>query len=976
MTRIEVPAITHLNEVLTDESDVALIIDWFDWDNQPESFVELLLGNGWEQVQCDLESINANVGRDLTDEPVETGTATLRLRNVQGKYSDLTNEASALPAGTPIRIRLRHPTHTGSAAGETVIWHGYLYDWSQEWTKSTDTIVVTAVDAISFLAEQGGTLGWKVGSLGDSVYQRLDHLLERVGQAKLTYFQQGDIEMVNPEVEEQSVIDEVHLTELSDGGHFFAEATHSGVQYVYLNRTRWGSPPPPIRGAIPGSKAQPTMLDPILAERVLWTGGDRRGQDVIPLFSDWCTDAHDGMPYTDLDWKWRAWERPSVVAVSNVLPPDRNVLLPDGTIEEVDPPWEEVGALALTKETRHKVAEFTDLRMRRQVEADRLAVFYAEVLTRSNLDVTRLEVIPDVHGIDNDTRVALWDAVAGQNQLRQGDWVRVQRHLQTHQFIVTARVEGIEWELTPPISGGQPIWKVTYRLHSLRSHSYPIPPEQRPPRPPGVPVEPPLPDPIPALTMVVNSFTVKSNPAYLIDVSVTDTIRPPGHIIKAYNPTFGTVTLKRLSLNQANTVFTYTAAETLGPGEWIVWATDETNEGRTSNQGIVTVPDLTDLTATLTNWAPTGTGSKITVVDTSVPLSKPRLFAKGREGTIELPITSFTYTGGDKNTGTGYVVGFDASKLLPDDWEFYVVDAGDINRKSNIVAANKATPVPTGLRLGAFNPSGEDNYAYWADIPIVWNTVPNADRYRIEYRDVSTLGDGTWRTRSEETPSSFLRGGDSRRDAPSSSRNFVAAAAAGQTARIYDVKVSAQVNGQWSTASAVVRFNSGYPGLIARYDFHEQHGGSTISAGLNQMLAIRVQGQRLATWQQNTNPDKDNFVGLQMRRMRFKKLRSVQRLTGAAGVLKRLMPDDSGGFDIRIVTNDRNREQIPSNPTVPWDGSWSVDMIGNGYYGIKPAGWKWGTVGGTNSTWIEADEITIEGYSYRWHPPLYPKVVP
>ena len=168
--------------VITRNDDTAINVDWFLWDRKPESFVEAYIGGSWVGLECDVRSMTCNMGRELTDQPVEAGVATIVIDNRSGIYTDWQDERPPINESTAIRIKVRHPSLL-SDIGEQIIWFGWAESFFQTWTRNDDEVTVTAVDSIAVLSEIGGALGWTSGSLNDNVPQRLEHLLARVGMA-------------------------------------------------------------------------------------------------------------------------------------------------------------------------------------------------------------------------------------------------------------------------------------------------------------------------------------------------------------------------------------------------------------------------------------------------------------------------------------------------------------------------------------------------------------------------------------------------------------------------------------------------------------------------------------------------------------------------------------------------------------------------------------------------------------------------
>jgi len=939
MTEIDVILADDDGSVLTLEDGTALLVDWFTFDGKPASIIEARIGRVWHELQCDIEGFTATIGRDLTTQPVEAGVAQISLSNRGGQYSHFTDGQPSLAAGTEIRLRVISPTVQGTPT-ERVVWHGFVQEWAQEWTATVDRIWLTAVDAIALLAEQGGSLGWTSGTLGDSVFQRLDHLLERVGLTTVaTYFDPGDTRLINPEIIDATVLDEAYVVSLTDGGRFFAEPTDDGYAFVYLDRSRFAGPPTAIAGFALEAPSSQTVAEPIAPERIRVLGNDRPAQGDVPLFSDLCSPESDGLPYVDLGWTYRGgWEHPSMVAVSNAPAPiehDR-----DGV--ELEPRWGEIGAIATTGATRHRITEFTDLELSTQGEANALAELYASVLARSNIDVYRLVVVPEL-----DQR--LWATIG---ELRQGDWVMIERHLQTHRLLATCAIEGLEWSLTPPVDGGEPTWKVTYRLHSLSVITQDIPPELRPPRPPGFPgLKPPLPPAVPAITLNTIDILERGHPAFQVTYHISDPDHA-AHILFVWNEHYGGIELPITAGGSyvVDEIARISSGTTLAPGTWLGWVQEAGNLARTSNQLSFVIDPWAEIDITAVTFNPAST-SIVRYSDGRYPGAQPRAFVKDRQGVEELAVTGWRPVG-DPDTTNIFELNIETGHLLAGSYELWVQDPTDADRKSNIWLLDKATPVPGGLKLGPFSPP---DYAadQWSTVPLVWAPVPHADSYRITYIDAAT-GQSSTRTSTVATlmlPGGRVSGGQ-------------------QTERQFEVTVTAVVNAQESGPSSRITIETGYPYLISKSDYHQtmahqirwRHG---ILGGVLETVIG-------PSWAQDTNPSGDNFVGLAIDKLRVLGLDARDGGTHH----DRLMwnADDDRAIDgVHSVVNGLILAVVPSNPKLP-DPSvdFRIEYIGSGgtSYGISPVGTAFGPVGGPGSR-LEGSPIII-GDRYTYSPPKYP----
>lgn len=953
------------NSVLTLDDGTAILVDWYEWDRQPKAIVEARFGDVWVPLECNIQSLNLSIGRDLTTEPVEAGVARIALDNTSGIFTDFQGDVAPLNEGTEIRVRLQHPRldydpETQLPFTQTTVWWGYVQEWEQRWSPGEDVIVVTAVDAIALLNEQGGALGWTSGDLGDTVGERMAHLFARVGLTVLRmYLDYSDVTLANPELQATSVLDEAHRVALTDGGRLFAECDNNGFYFVYLGRSRWGGPPDPLPAKLLlGARA--TRTREVGAENALPVYTDRPGQDQdsLPLFSDMCGANSDprALPYTDLEWNYRGWEIPSIVAVSNIPPPAEE----DRDGEPLPPRWPEVGSIAAGEGRRHNVVEFANMEFIRAFHARRLARLYAKVMSRTALDVRRLEVRPEL-----DSR--LWDVVT---TLRQGDWIRVERNLTTDRFAARCSIEGIEWELTPRDGGGQPEWVVTYKLHAMFVKVSEIPIEDRPPVPPANPTQPkPLPPVSPQVTVAdfgttfgtlpPTEFIERGFPQNQLNITINDPAHHD-HFAYVYSDDYGVVQmpLRATGTYNGDNIHRQFGGVPLAPSTWVAWVQDATSPTRLSNQIIFEIlpwdaPDITSV-----DWQPLRS-TRFTYTDDRYPQRKPRVFARGREGTLELPVYNWSKVGNPTTTNS-FTLEVNTGKLLPDDWEFWIQDPAISDRRSEIIELNKPTPVPSGLRLGTFDPDVQDIDA-WDEFPVVWNAVPDADRYIFEYR----RDNEEWRTRRPEANLTTLPTGTNR--------------STGVEEYTYKCRVKAVVNSQESVASPIVTITSGYPYYIRRDDY-------SVSAdipitGRGQTFGPTIPNYSAPSWTQQRNPDRDYFVGYHITRLEVIDLATWVNFGGEI-VFNSLRPGDPETRDlkIRFVTNGIDRKLMSTNPSAPKTGSFSIEQIGSGRVGLKLEGATWsdqpqGTKPATNSglCWMDGNKITAVGYLYVYVPPKKPR---
>jgi hypothetical protein len=941
--------------VVTTEAGEGIIVDWRESSSKPESFVEMKFGRRWVRVECDVQSVIARLGRDLTVEAVEAGTCTIRLDNSSGRFTDWQGQQPPINETTEVRVRVRYPSQR---FGEQIVWWGFVSEFEQEWTRVSDTVVVKAVDMVALLAEQGGSLGWTAGSLGDTVSRRLEHLLSRIGlSSRRIYCEPGQVRLINPTLTSQTVIDEAQIVALSDGGRFFVECDTDGTYFVYLSRSRFTRQPGDIEGRYILSTA--SSVDRSIEPEQVRVGAIRPGQPSVPLFSDLCgATSIEAYPYTDLGWKYRAWEVPSIVAVSNIEPPDKRDL--DGN--PLPKPWTQVGDLAGGQGRRHNIIEYTDLEFSTEDEATDLAHTYAAALSRSAIDVTKLQVHPEL-----DER--LWDVVAG---LRQGDWVAIERNLITDRITATCAIEGIEWELTPPPSGGEPRWKVTYRLSAIEARAEAQSPDVRPPRPPTV--GEPLPEVLPVITLSEfedgSSFVERGQIPSLFTLEITDGGRVE-HFAFARNDDIGTVQLPSLAPGSysGDTVIRTFGGIPLDPGVWRVWVRDRDTLTRTSNQIAVVIPDWVAPAIVSVDWNMLGT-STVTYTDDRYPPKQPIFTGNARGGVRKVEVTDWRDIGGgrfelDVNTGA----------LPPGEWQFWVQDAYIPNRKSVAVPYYKAAVAPTGLRLGSFSPASSWDAATWRSVPVVCNPVPEATGYVFEI-----VVNGETSEKRPTGPGISLTGGET-------------SSSGGQTSRRCNVRVRSVVNGEESPWSQEIIIDTGFPYWIERVPFILD-GGAVPVTGREQVAGLLVPGTPTPAGSQSVDPNADRFVGVKIDELVYSNLQATVQYGGF--IPTKLDHYGDGLTSLRWVmgTATANRpgaspavpspvagQLITQNPQTPTELTVRVNVVlgqAGQWVGLRCEGEKWTTTAPaipdplSGLCWISADRVRAEGTIYVWREPRNP----
>lgn len=407
----------------------------------------------WVDLTCDVFGIRYQVGRQAGGPQswfsvVPAGEMVVDLDNASGRYSAFSGSGDLVfGEGTIMRLRCEWQGQHHS------LFVGQVEQWREVWTDEVDKVVITCVDPLGVLAEQGGTFEWVPGKAGQTVRARLEQLLNRAGvRGEPFYSDQGDITCIAPKVANQSVLNEIHLTATSDMGVFFhepapivdpADAGAHVSQWVYIDRRRFASVPIVLGANLPTTPVPTTAddwreVDGPLDRTV--GAASRPAQAVVPVYSDACWHPGDTFHgYTDIEWAYVAYERPSLVVVSNAQP-----------IEERDPngnarplPWVQYSAQAAVNSLRHRIVQLSDLRFQTQAQANALAAAVAKQLGSPKLEVTSLRLWPHAEPGQFETFLAL----------RQQDHLMTVRNL-VHggvlvRVIVDSLIEGMEVTLIP-----------------------------------------------------------------------------------------------------------------------------------------------------------------------------------------------------------------------------------------------------------------------------------------------------------------------------------------------------------------------------------------------------------------------------------------------------------------------------------------------------------------------------------------------
>ena len=730
---------------------------------------------------------------------------------------------------------------------------------------------------------------------------------------------------------------------------------------MYLDRHRFERPPIDIPGNVI-SKVAATNTVPDEVRNVF---NDRPGQEIVPLFSDACDDPLlNGLPYVDLAWEYAGWSIPSLVVTSNVEPPQP--LDPDGN--ELPTPWKQSGALAAADGRRHKIVEYSELRFKTTAEAQALASTYASALSRSTIRVTELVVAPEL-----DPR--LWDHVT---TLRQGDWVRIERTLVTDMIKVTARIEGIQWELTPSKSGGQPRWIVTYRLSAISTRLNDVPPEVTPPRPPLSPERPPLPDLTPELDLAGfgsgSLFVTRGIIPNLFTLQITDTTRGE-HRAFIYNTDLGVV---ELPLQDRGTYSGDIITSDFGgidlPEEsfWSVWVRDASNPRRVSQSlDQLEIPPRGTLEIVNVQWKPRGT-STISYIDDSEAPRRPRIRLRADKGG---DIEEFRPTIRRRIAPTEYEVEFRATPLPPNTYELFLQDRSYPERVSNEVVVTKDAPLPRAPKVGYFNPPEWDLDA-WQVFPIETAKVAHASQY-VWYVRSDKDGYANEELHTTDTPTFYL-------PIPAQSVN--------QEEINYRVTVATVSEaGIESPRSTTATLASGYPyaRLARKYTATEQNIPITTRS---QAIGVYIPKLPRPYWGQNQYPDSHDFFGVHITKITAVDIRAViknpdeintrldyygdQHRTRLDIVTKGTFVDNGAGVSPGVEGGRRTANT--QNPQTPTSVSWNIDKAVSRVVAIKLVGDGWATTGPAKpaagaGAWIECGEFIAEGHSYEYLPSRKPR---
>jgi hypothetical protein len=429
----------------------------------------------WVDLTCDVTGLVSKAGRTSGGPTawqtlVSTGELRVRLNNESGRYSSFSEDGSlALGENTLLRLRCEW------GGSHHALWVGYIEAWEERWTQEVDEVEIVAVDPMSLLGEQGGAFAWVPGLNFQTVQARMEQLVGRVGVAGDPFYSQpGFIHCIAPLLDNTPVIDEIHRTALSDHGVFFhepnalpADLTATNIfpsSWVYLNRLRFDSIVAAPGAPLPSPPYPTDAADWRYVQGVIdrtYTAAVRPAQLVVPVFSDNCVEdqADVEIEYTDIEWSYIAYERPSLVTVANRAPQSER----DHEGFELPLPWPEATAqIGVSDATRHKIIQMTDLRFASQAEAQQLAASVVNQLVQPKLEVSKLILWPH-----RDPRQ--FDTLLG---LRMQDHVIVVRNLQHGmrgtRIEIDCLVEGVQIDLKPRpgwVEGAHHAeWKVTFIL--------------------------------------------------------------------------------------------------------------------------------------------------------------------------------------------------------------------------------------------------------------------------------------------------------------------------------------------------------------------------------------------------------------------------------------------------------------------------------------------------------------------------------
>jgi hypothetical protein len=304
----------------------------------------------------------------------------------------------------------------------------------------------------------------------------------------------------------------------------------------------------------------------------------------------------------------------------------------------------------------------------------------------------------------------------------------------------------------------------------------------------------------------------------------------------------------------------------LAPGSWLVYVTDGTN--RRSIQLVISIPEWADIVlnpAALT-WNPLGE-SVATYTDGRYPPFRARVFVKGADGDIELPVVDWQPVG-DITTTEQFTIRFRTSQLAPGEYDLWIQDSGVARRRSELIRDLVVLPTMPGIPTLAPFDAQDWDAPQWDKIGIRWDPVPGVTRYRVQYR-VYGSGD-EWRNATEEAPYHLLDGGDSNSN--------------GQVEKLWEVQVAAESGSQLSDYTPPVVFATGFPYLIRKSDYTVGGPGRTVSGG--DVFGVTVPSPYCPPWAQNVDPDgkfadgSTSFVGVEMTRIEFVAMRSLLKVMG------------------------------------------------------------------------------------------------
>jgi hypothetical protein len=467
----------------------------------------------WFDMTCDVFGLRFRRGRPSGGPQswrsvMQAGELIVELDNSSGRYSTFYGDGDlVLGEGTVLRLRCEWK-------GQHIpLFVGYVEDWKERWTQDVDRVLLTAVDPIGVLAEQGGAFEWVPGAKDQMVRARIEQLLNRAGvRGEPFYSHRGSIYCISPKLKNRTVLDEIYATCLSDFGVFFhepapitnpASATEPHNNWVYLDRNRFAS--------VVAADGAPVPTVPVGTDAVDWrqVAGPadrvvgaitRRAQGAVPVFTDACLQSGDREHgYRDIEWAYIAYERPSLIGVTNAAPPEER----DDAGNLALAPWVQSSAVVPVNSARHKIITLTDLRFTGEQEAQDLAISIATQLGKPKLEVSRLRLWPHSQPgeFDELLKLRLQDHVITVRNLIHGDrGTRIE---------IDSLVEGFDISLRPrpEWSTGEHFaeWDVSLLLSPVVAdiEDVPLPPPTLPPQPPKPPApgEPP-PPPVDVVTLL------------------------------------------------------------------------------------------------------------------------------------------------------------------------------------------------------------------------------------------------------------------------------------------------------------------------------------------------------------------------------------------------------------------------------------------------------------------------------------------